>query len=150
MSCSCSCKSCQNACTYTPGWFLPKELNMLAIFLKKDKQEVFDKYLGVDWFEGEKTIFLVAPAITNMKSGQEYPGDPRGRCVFYKKNKCSIYEVRPYECKNYIHDESLEKIHLRHQYVADSWKEKQDIIIDLLGREPEEEEYVDFFGMFGF
>lgn len=137
----CSCIHCREACMHKPGWFLPGQISKLANFLKMSNKEIFNKFLGVDWYVGDSSIFVLAPAITDMSAGTEYPAKPFGRCVFFKDNKCSIYPVRPYECIAYIHDDSAEAIRQRHSKIANFWVGKQEIIVSLLKRQPCEAEY---------
>ncbi len=143
----CQCNKCKGACSYNPGWFMPGEAEKTAEYLNMTFQEFFNKYLGVNWWEEDvetEDIFVLAPAITNMKTGQEYPGDPRGKCIFFKKGLCEIHEVKPFECAQFIHDKSTED---RHWNIAKTWKKNQLHIKKLLGRNPEASEYCGF-GLF--
>lgn len=139
----CQCNKCQGACQNKPGWFLPDEIEKAAKYLNLTVKEFFDKYLGVDWWEAYEKTFILAPAITRMGAGGEYPGNPKGTCVFFKDGKCSIHDVKPYECREHIHTESHEDCVIRHAFVKDQWanKDAQKKIKDLLGREPQTEEY---------
>lgn len=102
---------------------------------------LFSVHLAVDWYEGGGAgdIFVLAPAVVGGEPGAEYGADPEGRCVFLAEDgRCKIYAARPYECRTYIHDGQREG---RHRWVADRWRERQDQIVALLGREPESEPY---------
>ena len=140
----CECKICQTACSHKPGWFIPGEVEESAKFLGLSVNDFFKKYLGVDWWENSiKDIFVLAPATTRMQRGSEYPGNPKGKCVFFKNNKCEIHKVKPFECRDSMHDDDASTVYKRHQDIAMKWKQgpNQKIIIDLLGREPKSEEY---------
>lgn len=137
MTNDCNCKTCKVACLRKPGWFMPGEAEKVAEYLGVSLQELFETRLGVDWYEGSGDIFLLAPAIHSMSAGEEYPRDPRGRCVFFDKKLCSIHPVKPFECREYHHSEKEETCQGRHRSVADAWREKQSQIETLLGYEPE-------------
>lgn len=134
----CSCESCSAGCTFKPGWFLPGEVEETAEYLSISLQELFDKKLGVDWWMGkeEGDTFLLAPALTTMSPGSEYPGDPRGACIFYKDEKCEIHPAKPFECAMYRCDTGRDEVKERHKSTGDAWKDHQDQIVKLLGRAP--------------
>lgn len=144
---------------YKPGWLMPGEAEDAAKLLGLTLKEFFDKYLGVDWWEASEAdetgdgtdvdIFVLAPALVNAEPGCEYPGNPRGKCVFYKNELCKINKAKPHECAKFLHNEKemvKSKIHWK---VASAWntKENQSQIAELLGREPEAEQYMG--GLFG-
>ena len=138
---SCSCELCRDACRHKPGWFKPHEIALLAEFFKMETPELFKTYLGVDWWnsvDDNGDIFLLAPALDCMDPGDTYPRDPRGRCIFFDNNeKCGIYSARPYECRVLHHDNFAEKSLETHKKVAKTWLPFQDMVRELLGREPE-------------
>ena len=127
---------------------MPGEAEKAAQWLGVSLREFFDTYLGVDWWDGEPPVFVLAPAIVSMEPGSEYPADPRGRCVFYENGLCKIHPVKPYECAFYHHSDSDEVIQERHRRVAEAWKEHQEQIKNLLGREPEALEWDMFSALF--
>jgi Fe-S-cluster containining protein len=141
MSQECKCIKCTNGCTFKPGWFLPKEIKLAAETLMMSEKEFFDRYLGVDWYEGIKEIYVLAPATTSMSPGKEYPADPRGQCVFFNNGLCDIHPVKPYECRESYHTDDDNMTMQRHSFVAEKWKDSQDFIIKLLDRIPESENY---------
>lgn len=118
---------------------MPGEAERAAKYLGMTLTEFFKIYLGVNWLEGDDNIFLLAPATANMDPGGEYPGNPRGRCVFFENGLCNIHAVKPFECSEYIHGDT--EVSARHRQVAQAWKAHQAQIVELLGREPEAEEY---------
>jgi len=143
----CTCDHCKKACTYKPGWFMPGEAEIAAKHMGLTMQEFFDQYLGVDWWTDNDDIFVLAPALVGEETGSEYPGDPKGRCVFFNSDGlCDIHPVKPYECVKLICDDK--ETAKRHEKVAMAWKLHQNQIKDLLGREPEASEYNSgsFFG----
>jgi len=134
---SCSCDDCKKACSHKPGWFLPGEIEKVADYLNIDLRELFDTKLGVDWWvRFPDDIYVVAPATIEMTPGSEYPGNPRGQCQFYKDGLCSIHPVKPYECKEYHHEDTHGEVKSRHEFVSETWESQQDWIEKLLGREP--------------
>jgi len=133
----CTCDICKQACKHKPGWFLPKEAEKAAEYLKMTLPKFFNTYLGVDWWEGDdemETTFILAPALVGKKAGSEYPGNPKGRCVFFNDGLCDIHQVKPFECAQMSCTESDSG---RHQKVAKAWAGNQTQITKLLGREPE-------------
>lgn len=148
----CKCKECKGACEYKPGWFTPGQVEKVAEFLDISLQDLFNTKLGIDWWVGgfsddDKDTFILAPAILGMGSGNEYPADPRGQCVFYKNGLCSIHLVKPFECAEYDHTHN--QVGGRHESVARKWKDHQSQIVKLLEREPESMEFGGIFGMLG-
>ena len=146
----CTCNKCRKACSYTPGWFMPGEAEKAAEFLDLSLKDFFDKYLGVDWWvgKGEEDIFVLAPALVGEETGSEYPGDPKGKCIFFNKDElCDIHPVKPFECATLTCDGAGSKE--SHKAVAMAWKKHQNQIVELLGREPKLEAYFcsypDFF-----
>ena len=140
---SCSCEKCKSACRNKPGWFLPGEAEKVAAYLNISLLQLFQDKLAVDWWVGDDEIFLLSPSLANENAGTEFPGDPRGVCVFFVDGLCTIHPVKPFECREMIHDEGNNG---RHEEVANAWKSHQDQIIELLGRKPESVS----FGMFDF
>lgn len=133
----CSCSNCQNACKRKPGWFKPGEVEKVATFLGISLQELFSDYLAIDYWAGE-SIFILAPAtktLTGGLPGQMYTYFGKGECVFFKDGKCSIHEVKPFECKELLHD-SMEISQQRHEDVAMFWKSDQSQIKELYGKNP--------------
>jgi len=151
----CSCERCSNACSCRPGWFKPGEIETAAKLLKMSVLDFFRQKLAVDWWEGygdEGTVFVIAPAIKGKATGEEYHGDPRGECIFYKDGKCEIHAAKPFECAAYFHNDSHYIAYERHRQVANAWKKEQEKIEHLLGRQPVKKEFVGgglFSGLFG-
>lgn len=139
---SCTCYICKSACEHRPGWFVPGEAEKAADYLDVTLKELFDTKLMVDWWSNyPEDIFLLSPAIVNEDAGQEFPADPKGRCVFYKKGSCGIHSVKPFECKDFLHNDTSSN---RHENIANKWKTNQRQIEDLLGRKPMSEKYYGF------
>lgn len=144
----CSCESCKGACRTKPGWFKPGEAEKTAELLEISLKELFDTKLGIDWWEDEPDIFLLSPAVVGMQPGKEYSGNPRGRCVFFTDDGlCEVHAAKPFECAELnCKTDDRDVTHARHEAVAKAWKDHQDQIVDLLGRQPEAEVYEGFFG----
>jgi len=141
---SCSCPQCQKLCTdIKPGWFLPEEIAPLAKFLNLSIEETFNKHLLVDYWVGweykdeekkeghSEDVNVLAPNTISFEPGRvamfTHLGDT---CTFYKEGKCSIHEVKPYECGiSKACEDDMPKVH---KEVAKKWIEHQDFIKNLL------------------
>lgn len=132
----CSCEICKYACKRKPGWFLPEEITNVSNFLNITEQELFDNFLAVDYYLGDNTIFVLSPSTKTNITGEEFPYDPIGECIFYKDGLCSIHSVKPHECKFYDHTKSNKKSNKKHLEIAEQWINKEEKIINLLGRKP--------------
>ncbi len=93
-------------------------------------------------------VFALSPAVVDQESGKVFSVNDRyGQCVFYKKGKCQIHSVKPYECRNVFHNSKEEEGQLLHHLVvkAGDRKDYQEQIVKLLGEKPEifEEEFDD-------
>ena len=137
----CSCNQCKGACTYKPGWFKPYEIAPAAKLLGLTIEKFFKTKLAIDWWESDEPTFLLAPALQGAGTGTEYPGNPKGKCVFFKEGLCEIHTAKPFECAEYMHIDTNETVQKRHREVFESWKDHQDIIEKLLGRKPVAEEW---------
>lgn len=147
-----TCEFCREGCTIKPGWFLPGEAEHAAGYLGLPLAEFFRKFLAVDWWEADhridRTTFVLSPAINGSVPGEEFPGDPRGTCVFYKGGRCGIHPFKPFECRERWCGERDPGT--THQDTAQAWAGHQDVISALLGREPLAETYDGgLFGLFG-
>lgn len=122
----CQCQRCQRGCTYKPGWFMPGEAEVVAAHLGMSLPELFQAKLGIDWWDRTQheggNIDLLAPAVTNWEPGVRYSeDDPLGQCVFYENGRCSIHEVKPFECRHSHHSMSLREHRHLHARVAEAW-----------------------------
>lgn len=130
------------ACKYKPGWFKPEEIEKAAAFLKMTVKEFFNKYLQVEYWEGDeqssgKDVFILAPVPGACSPGQLANYRVAiGTCVFLKDGKCSIHPVKPFECKEMIHDVNDAG---PHEEAMASWNNEKDQkqIAELLGYKPE-------------
>lgn len=134
---SCTCHECQAACQRKPGWFLPGEAERAAQLMDMTMEDFFSRYLAVDWLEDyPDDIFVLSPVVVGEDPGEEFPGDPRGTCVFYVEGRCQIHEAKPYECRAYWCGMKRGDA-LSHEEVGRRWAgEPQEQIRTLLGREP--------------
>lgn len=147
----CSCKECKNACKSKPGWFMPGEAEKAANLLNMPFDEFFKKYLAVDWYNNATVdYFIISPAAKNNPTGDMFPYNPTGECVFFDGEKCAIHESKPFECKEYIHEDSHETCKNRHKKIAFSWANKYFYITNLLGREPNRPEPKNISEKYGF
>ncbi|MBU0742955.1 hypothetical protein KJ554_11460 [bacterium] len=121
---SCDCADCRAACTNSPGWFLPGEVPPLARKLGLSVAETFLGMLGlgVTAMPGGGLRRGVMP---HKLRDHKKPGGlwslqelaQPGRCIFYDRGKCAIYDVRPYECARMIHGDGHDAVDLRRQVV---------------------------------
>lgn len=139
MSQDCTCITCVSACHHKPGWFKPGQVELVAKHLKMPLKQLFKRYLGVDFWVGNKPIFVLAPATTTMKPGSEYPVNPRGKCIFLTKNdRCAIHPVKPHECREMLHNQSESVNKKVKKEIVERWRQEQPQIQEILGRAPVE------------
>lgn len=131
---SCACDACKRACEYKPGWFIPSEAEGAAVSVGMEFDRFFKTYLGIDYWEAHgRTVYLLAPATAEGEPGAIYPDNPRGRCrLLDEDGHCMIYAARPFECREYHHDDLHETVIRRHRGVMEAWEDHQDWILDLL------------------
>ena len=122
---SCECKKCQNACKFKPGWFEPSQVKaVLKHFKAKTIKDLLGKdKLAIDWWLGDPAILTLSPNIKGNNSIQ-FPGNPKGECVFYKKGRCSIYDIRPIECRIYDHREKEKDTHYK---TGKKWENRDEL-----------------------
>ena len=80
------CTGCGKCCTGTPGYvFLsPSDLTALLSHFQLPEEEFFKRYIRI--VDGQ-------PALIDT------PGSDA--CVFLDKEKCSVYEARPIQCRTF-------------------------------------------------
>ncbi|MGD9546382.1 MAG: YkgJ family cysteine cluster protein [Candidatus Krumholzibacteriia bacterium] len=122
---SCNCPDCRAACLNSPGWFMPREIDKLAKHLDLDVPTLFRKYLAVGVTHMPDGALRHGVMPHKLRDGKK-PGTlwtlnelaQPGRCIFFDRGRCTIYEARPYECARMIHDRQKESVKLRHHIVA--------------------------------
>lgn len=129
---SCTCVSCIECCHRVPGWLLPGEAEKIAAFLKISVEQLFHESLAIDWWYGDPDTFVLLPNVVGHAPGRELPSSRRGTCVFLKDDRCSIHDVKPYECRSALHGEYSSV----REPIADAWRHEQQQIEALLGRRP--------------
>jgi Fe-S-cluster containining protein len=145
-----TCAYCRDGCGIKPGWFLPGEAEKAAELMGMSLEDFFRDYLAVDWREDSPNIFLLSPALAGEATGTEFPGNPRGTCVFYKDERCQIHAAKPVECRERWCGDRSHATGMTHEDVAMAWKDHQGQITELLGNEPMAEPYDGgIFSMFG-
>jgi len=122
MSKSCKCEICQSACRNKPGWYKPDQVKkVMEYFEVKHIKDLLGKdKFAIDWWvEKEGDILVLAP---NIKGNDwiEYPNWPTGECVFFTGGLCTIHEIKPFECADYIHNEVGKEN--RHKEISELWK----------------------------
>lgn len=80
------CTRCGHCCSGTPG----------KVFLTDEEAEQIAGFLKLDPAAFRKEYLVTAPY--SEASLREIPGND---CVFLVEGKCSIYEVRPEQCRTY-------------------------------------------------
>lgn len=80
------CTGCGQCCTGSPGyvWLSPEEIKAMASHLNITEEEFTRKYTR-----------YVYGRISLLEHPKTYD------CVFLKGNKCSVYPVRPKQCKTF-------------------------------------------------
>lgn len=81
-----SCTQCGACCTGSPGfvWVSDQEIEDIASYLDIDVLVFQRKYIRIVW--GRK-------ALIEMRKNYD--------CVFLKEGKCSVYHVRPQQCRTF-------------------------------------------------
>lgn len=81
-----NCTGCGKCCTGFPGfvWVNEAEIHAMANFLKLTNDDFSKKYLRL--IDGKLSLKEILPNYD---------------CVFLDNNKCTIYPVRPTQCKTY-------------------------------------------------
>ena len=79
------CLECANCCKTMTPTFKKAEIKVIAERVGMTYQKYFDKYLEVDKDNGD---------IVNRNTPCQHLG---------KDNKCKVYDVRPYDCRNFPH-----------------------------------------------
>lgn len=128
---SCDCSDCRKACTQSPGWFLPRQVEALARAMELTVEDLFDRHLavGVTAMPDGSQRHGVMPH--KLRDGKK-PGAvwtlaelaQPGRCTFFDRGRCTIYEHRPFECSRMIHDAADRAIALRH-YIVRYWDDRE-------------------------
>lgn len=81
-----ACTGCGACCTGSPGfvWVSDQEIEEIAQYLAIDPTLFQRRYVRLVW--GRK-------ALVELRKNYD--------CIFLKENKCSIYPVRPLQCKTF-------------------------------------------------
>jgi Fe-S-cluster containining protein len=82
------CLDCANCCKKMTPTFKKAEIKRIAAFVGMTQKEYFDKYLEVDESNGD---------IVNKSTPCQH--------LNLKDNKCSVYEIRPADCRLFPHFE---------------------------------------------
>ncbi|MFH1830009.1 MAG: YkgJ family cysteine cluster protein [Pseudomonadota bacterium] len=83
----CSCKKCQECCRREPGWFVPEEVPIAAMFLNFTESDFISRFCEE---HAEDGALAISPARKPEKT----------ECVFLnQKGLCDIHPVKPYECR---------------------------------------------------
>lgn len=80
------CTGCGGCCTGAPGF----------IWVTEEEIETIADHLGLSTDQFSKKYVRVAEGKYSLKETQ-----PNNDCVFLKDKKCSIYEVRPIQCRTF-------------------------------------------------
>ncbi len=84
-----NCKQCGHCCSLGSGFLVGDDIKKIARFMKITEKELAEKYLD------EKELFntrLSRPKLITQ-------GKPYGRCIFLKDKRCSIHQVKPFQCR---------------------------------------------------
>ncbi|MEZ5045958.1 MAG: YkgJ family cysteine cluster protein [Chitinophagaceae bacterium] len=80
------CLDCAHCCKVMTPTFTPSDIKRIAAFLNMSPKAFYDKWLETDKDNGDKVNKTQPCQFLNLKD-----------------NKCSIYEVRPYDCSAFPH-----------------------------------------------
>ena|SRR3990167_1317919 len=115
---SCCCKICSAACHVKPGRFLPGEAEKVAKHFGVDLRTLFYTRLSAEDMEG---VLVLLPA--------QYVEGP---CLFLENGRCSIHEVKPYECREHWHGEDRGEPVARRARIREAWEPHRQQVEDLL------------------
>ncbi len=96
------CKNCTKCCEFSSGFLAEGDLKELSTFLGMKEEEVKEKYLEEAELFNKK---LLRPKMIRK-------GKPYGRCIFLKKNGCSVHPARPLMCRLGTCDNHGEDLHV--------------------------------------
>lgn len=135
-----TCRTCVSACLRKPGWFLPGQVEQVAVYLGISLAELFRTRLAVDyWYADDRlspTTFVLSPACGEVEPGAVAPLTVGGRCTFLTdEGRCEIHPVKPMECAQWYCGQ--DEVPVAHVDVARQWHAHQDEITAVLGVEPE-------------
>jgi len=143
----CTCDRCQSACQNTPGWFRPGQAEKAAALMGLSLRQFFTRYLMVNWWEDyPENVFVLSPAVTTGQPGHEFPGNPKGTCVFFKAGRCAIHAAKPFDCSHGNPCEERTEARRAVDVAARAetvklWRKHQKQIRTLLGRKPQAAAY---------
>ena len=81
-----TCQSCGNCCRVSGYVHLDdKEVHCIARYLQMPKREFVDRFT----------------CLTRNRQGLSLTEKNDGLCVFLEENTCSIYPVRPHQCRTF-------------------------------------------------
>lgn len=100
----CTCLRCIMACVRAPGRLLPDDVDPIA------------DYLGIN------TPLLVAEYLEDGGRETWRPRLTPDGCVFLKDQRCTIHAVKPYECREAMHDLSLAAVAQIEDEIAAAWE----------------------------
>lgn len=141
----CACDICQKACITKPGVLAPGDAEKIASFLGISVNELFDKYLVVDWYEPDSQLdetFFLAPGFVGRETGTMAPAKPTGQCVFFTEDRrCVIHPVKPKECRKSMHTQGMHQAIRSRFKIIQAWVKHQEQLETLLGATPTAREY---------
>ena len=94
------CTQCANCCKTISPQVNKADIKRISAFLEIAETEFIEKYLKLD--ENEKHEMNALP------------------CPFLKDDKCSIYEVRPKDCRDFPHTDKKEFTTRRYLHTANT------------------------------
>lgn len=98
----CACAGCQDACRH-PGALLPSQL---------------PDYKPADLQYGPY--------------GEARPKLRKRMCKFFHEGRCLVHDFKPFECREYTHNDSMATIAARTAYIASVWSDYQRNIDDMV------------------
>ncbi|MBI4126012.1 MAG: YkgJ family cysteine cluster protein [Deltaproteobacteria bacterium] len=105
----CDCTACRECCQREPGWFVPDEIPAAAKFLGLSEAEFITRYCAKHPLENGTAL---SPATK--------PGSTT--CIFFEKGKCSIHDVKPYECRKVFGCDPARRHARVRDWITAKWK----------------------------
>jgi hypothetical protein len=134
----CSCKDCQSACAFRPGFFRRDQIEPLAAALNLSVPELVRKHLQVDFYSGEGTDYedtaMLVPRLKGERGGTQIDQDPRGVCHWLINGRCQIHNLgKPAECAELGHGEDGKRLKGDRDAIAATWKGAGEWIEEVTG-----------------
>lgn len=127
----CKCSECVDACKAQPGWFKYGEAEKAASLYGLPFKEFREKFLILDHCDNpyiNDAPYVWAPRKVDVDGKDDRIRSfenqrKEGKCIFLQRNRCSIHEAKPFECREALpcentpnHRYEVEQTYMRETY----------------------------------